>query len=179
MPSPNLRISEAPRHQVAITKPFWLGTTEVTVGQFRQFINSARYTTEAEQNGQHEKNRLNRRIRFWGTWDSPTHQQTDSCPVVNVSWNDAVEFCNWLSQREGLRPAYEASDKQGWQVIDGDGYRLPFEAEWEYACRAGTTTLNFFGDDLQPIGEYSWYAGNSAARSRPCWFQVTQSFRPV
>ena len=72
--------------------------------------------------------------------------EADNHPVVNVSWNDAVAFCQWLSETEGKE------------------YRLPTEAEWEYACRAGTTTRYSFGYDAGQLGEYVWHSGNSGGR---------------
>ncbi len=74
-------------------------------------------------------------------------EDTSSHPVENVRWEDAVEFCKRLSTKEGKT------------------YRLPTEAEWEYACRAGTTTQYSFGDDEKSLGEYVWYTGNSEDRS--------------
>ena len=70
-------------------------------------------------------------------------------PVERVSWNDAVEFCKNLSAKEGKT------------------YRLPTEAEWEYACRAGTTTLYSSGDDKESLGEYAWYRDNSGGKPHP------------
>ncbi|MCZ8188568.1 MAG: SUMF1/EgtB/PvdO family nonheme iron enzyme, partial [Microcystis sp. LE19-338.1B] len=70
-------------------------------------------------------------------------------PVENVSWNDAQAFCQKLSQ------------------ITGKTYRLPTEAEWEYACRAGTTTRFYFGDDANQLGDYAWYNGNSGGKTHP------------
>ncbi|MHC4707626.1 MAG: formylglycine-generating enzyme family protein [Planctomycetota bacterium] len=72
-------------------------------------------------------------------------QESDSNPAVYVSWDDAVEFCRKLSQQTG------------------ETYRLPTEAEWEYGCRAGTTTRFSFGDSKSPLGDYAWFFDNAEA----------------
>ncbi len=121
------------KHRVRITRPFYLGATEVTRGQFRRFVDEAGYQTEAEKDGKggygwnEEKKRFEQDPRY--TWQIAGFEQTDEHPVVNVSWNDAVAFAAWLSRKEGAT------------------YRLPTEAEWEYACRAGTTSRYSSGDD--------------------------------
>ncbi len=126
--------NEGPRHEVEITQPFYMGVHEVTVGQFKAFVNDKPYKTEAESDGQggHGYNATTK--KFEGrdpkyTWKAPGFPQADDHPVVNVTWNDAVAFCKWLSDKEG-KP-----------------YDLPTEAEWEFACRAGTTTRFWHGDD--------------------------------
>ena len=112
---------------------------------------------------------------------SPSYFKGESLPVETVDWFDAVRFCNKLSERVGLRPCYrivepapkktegeeaqaEAQPDVEWDQT-ADGYRLPTEAEWEYACRAGTKTAYSFGDDAVPLGEYAWFDGNSENRT--------------
>jgi formylglycine-generating enzyme required for sulfatase activity len=86
----------------------------------------------------------------------------DDRPMNRVSWFDAVTFCNMLSERAGLKPCYRIEgEKVAW--VGSEGYRLPTEAEWEYACRAGSQTRWYFGNDESEIGEYAWYNANANA----------------
>jgi formylglycine-generating enzyme required for sulfatase activity len=80
---------------------------------------------------------------------NPSHFKGAANPVETVTWNQAVEFCKKLSAKEGKT------------------YRLPTEAEWEYACRAGTTTSYSFGDDAASFGEYAWFIGNAERKTHP------------
>ena len=143
---------EHPQHRVRITKPFYMGIHEVTVGQFRRFVSSARYETEPESDGEGGYGWNESEGKFEGrdpkyNWRNTGFSQTDSHPVVNVTWNDAVAFCRWLSRQEGIE------------------YRLPTEAEWEYACRAGTKTLYYSGSDPEGLAQVG-NVGDGTARAK-------------
>lgn len=126
---------EQPVHAVTIPKPFAISRCEITVGQFRQFVEDARYQTTAEKSG--------KGCNIWNVerkeaeqlpdrnWKNPGFKQSDDHPVVCVSWDDAQTYVKWLSHRTG------------------GVYRLPTEAEWEYVARAGTPTARYYQDDLQ------------------------------
>ncbi|MBI1918347.1 MAG: SUMF1/EgtB/PvdO family nonheme iron enzyme [Planctomycetes bacterium] len=130
--------NEVALHLVKITRDFYMGATEVTRGQFKQFVEEDGYKTDAERAG--EKN----------TWKENAFSTKDDQPVVFVSWNDAVAFCQWLSKKE-----------------DKKFYDLPTEAEWEYACRAGGKPGDAFcfGNDRAKLGEYTWFDGNSGGKT--------------
>ena len=131
---------EHPQHRVRITQPLYLGTYHVTRGQFRKFVADTHYKTDAEkadQRGVFGWNADKKEFDFNGkfSWRNVCFEQSDEHPVVCVSWNDATAFCKWLSHKEGKT------------------YRLPTEAEWEYACRAGTTTRYSSGDDPETLAK--------------------------
>ena len=134
---------EKPVHTVTVPA-FEMSETEITVGQFRQFIDETGYITEAERHG----TALIFKDGKWqgkadATWKNPYYEQSDDHPVVCVSWNDAVKFCDWLSDKTG------------------QDYYLPTEAEWEYACRAGSTSTFCTGDDEHALTRAGWYYANS------------------
>jgi formylglycine-generating enzyme required for sulfatase activity len=133
---------EHPRHKVAITRPFYLGIHELTQAQYEAVMgqNPSYFSPTGEG-----------KAKIAGA-------STDAHPVERVSWTDAVQFCNKLSEREGLRPFYEI-DGENVTVLSwsGEGYRLPTEAEWEYASR---------GDPVS-LAECAWYDNNSEDATHP------------
>jgi len=95
----------------------------------------------------------------------PSHFKDLQNPVDQANWTDAARFCNERSRAEGLKPCY---DEATWTCdFEADGYRLPTEAEWEYACRAGAATQYAFGDDARALGAYAWFDANSGNRTHP------------
>jgi formylglycine-generating enzyme required for sulfatase activity len=133
-----------------LTKGFYLGATEVTVGQLRAFVRKTGYKSDAETGGgTFVDDHSGGGLKDWVYWDNPGFRQTKSHPVTCISWNDAKAFIQWLNQEEAA------------------SYRLPTEAEWEYACRAGSRTRFYFGDNEGLIGEYAWYGSNSLGGTHP------------
>ena len=143
------------KHRVRITRPFYMGIHEVTRGQFRRFVDDAGYQTEAETTGEGGWG-WNEARKAWEdhsryTWRTPGFDQTDEHPVVIVSWNDARAFISWLSRKEGKT------------------YRLPTEAEWEYACRAGSNTRYSCGDDAEGLANVGNVADGTARAKYLGW----------
>jgi formylglycine-generating enzyme required for sulfatase activity len=141
------RDDEGPRHPVEI-RPFWMGKTEVTWDEFDEF-----------RKGGFVSNRTNAEAlaRDADAITRPTPPYPDETrgfgragyPAIGVSHHAAMEYCYWLSKKTGKV------------------YRLPTEAEWEYACRAGTATAYFFGDDPKDLGRYAWFEDNSGEKTQP------------
>ena len=140
--------SEAPQHKAILTQPIYLGINEVTQEQYERVMGKNPSHFAPTGAGKAAVGGLN----------------TTSQPVEMVSWNDAAEFCTKLSQQEKLRPFYFRSGETV-TVLDGGGYRLPTEAEWEFACRAGTTTKYWTGDKDEDVQQVGWTATNSGGRS--------------
>ena len=138
----------------ALPQPYYLGKYEVTQREWEQVMgyNPSQYgPKEAKVAG----------------------MDTSMFPVERVSWFDCVEYCNKLSEREGLKPYYELTvtqrggengkqiDAAEVKILGGSGYHIPTGAEWEHGCRAGTKTKYFCGDKDEDLLEYAWFRDNS------------------
>jgi formylglycine-generating enzyme required for sulfatase activity len=95
---------------------------------------------------------------------NPSHFRGLDLPAEQVTWRQAALFCNARSQLEGLQPCYNDNAECD---FNANGYRLPTEAEWEYACRAGTDTDYSFGSDARRLGDFGWFADNSGKKTHP------------
>jgi len=135
-----MRFKESPAHQVRLTEPFEIATHEVTVDQWKRFLEATGYHSTVEAAGgiltpvpDDRPGVLMIDTLPEADWQSPGFEQAGNHPVVGISWEDANAFCQWMTQVEGRQ------------------YRLPTEAEWEYACRAGTDTIYSTGNDPQDV----------------------------
>ena len=140
---PGRSFDEGPRREVTLS-PFLLAKREVTFDEYDEYC-SASGKPRPEDKG-------------WGRW---------SRPAIHVTWRDAVEYCNWRSRKEGLAPAYTLSAGEATCDWTADGYRLPTEAEWEYAARGGKKARGLpypGGSDPEVL---AWFSLNSGNRTHP------------
>ncbi len=151
--------SEGPQHKVILTRPIYLGVNEVTQAEYLEVMGTNPSHFSANGPGK----------------DRVAGVDTSLLPVERVSWSDVAEFCAKLSLRQQLKPFY-LREGETIKPLDGTGYRLPSEAEWEFACRAGTVTKYWSGDQDADLARAGWYAGNSGSCTHPPGAQKANPF---
>jgi len=151
---------EQPQHEVTISEPFWISSTEVTKEQFQRFVLETGYQTKAEKQGWAQILTAYEPVSAIGTiekkrgyyWKNVPRGGGERGPVSCVNWDDAVSFCKWLTKKE----------RQAGRLPEGFEYTLPTEAQWEYACRAGT--MEKHAGNLKSM---AWYQSNSGGKTHP------------
>lgn len=144
---------ERPQRHVTLSRPFWMGVTPVTQAEWAAVVRAGQGHAEAV-----------------GLAEAPSHFKGETLPVESVSWFDAARWCNLASRLAGRAPAYHFGSGENPEVTrlpEADGFRLPTEAEWEYACRAGTTTPWSHGDDEAGLAAFAWFGEGHAGTTHP------------
>lgn len=150
---------EAPQHQVKL-QSFAMGKYPVTRAEYAAFARQSGYSPAPAC----APDSFTQKTQPGISWQSPGFTQTERDPVICVSWQDANAYVSWLNQR--VRPG---------SSTDGP-YRLPSEAQWEYAARAGTTTYFWWGDDDAAASSHAWYKDNSGGATRPVGLKPPNAF---
>jgi formylglycine-generating enzyme len=148
--------NELPRHEVKL-KSFFIGKYEVSVKEYKEYIKATGKKMPSQPDSawfaEHPDTKLFyplSKTQWWG-WK-------DDFPMHNITWYDAIDFCNWLSEKEGLKKVYTYVGKYdvNWD-LSANGYRLPTEAEWEYAARGGKLSKGYKYSGSNNVDEVAWY----------------------
>jgi formylglycine-generating enzyme required for sulfatase activity len=136
---------EQPVHTVHITRPFYMAKYAMTFEEYDRFCDDTIGRSRPDDGGRGRGN----------------------LPVINVTWYDAVAYCNWLSEKEGLTPCYSGKGKLTKCDFSANGYRLPTEAEWEYAAHGGQNSQGYIYAGSDNPDDVAWYADNSDGQIHP------------
>lgn len=163
---------ERPIHPVQLSD-FFIAKTETTVADFKAFVDATGFRTDAELGegsyiwdslGWHKLEGVDWRHNETGRLRPPDQGQY---PVLHISWNDAAQYCNWLSKQAGLREVYDFQGDSVHINRDATGYRLPTEAEWEYAAGGGKTVKTEKHAGAGLLSAIAWYSGNASRHAHP------------
>jgi len=153
---------ETPTHEVKVNS-FYMSKYEVTHAKYIEFLNRKGVSSDGSYNGNelidmdYEGCAISHDNSFY--FEGNQYAQDKQCPVINVTWYGAVEYCNWRSKQDGLTKAYTISSGSVECDWDANGYRLPTEAEWEYAARSGGQDNRKWSgtNSKSELGDYAWY----------------------
>lgn len=157
---PGHRADESPAHEVTLTQGYYVGTTEVTIGHWRAVMGTTLREHVAQwlhDDTQYDFPNGRATVAAYMGMDPTADPETylanedEELPMYFVSWNDALNFCERLTQRE----------RAANNIPEGYRFTLPTEAQWEYACRAGSTTPTYAGG-IERVADIAWFTGNSA-----------------
>ncbi len=175
MGSPSNEVSrdddEEPQHSVTVGS-FYMKATEVTHQEFLAFLNSAGVSRTGELNGNEiiDMDDEDVAIAYSGgqfKFTGSSYAASLNTPVIEQTWYGAVEYCNWLSKEEGRTPVYRINGSSVTANWSADGYRLPTEAEWEYAARGGKKSRGYKYSGSNSAGSVGWYDENSGSKTHP------------
>jgi len=159
--------NDSPLHTVIISD-FYIAKYPVTVYLFKKFIDETGYKTTAELNKKASAfNGINWKTDPKFNWKNPFFKIDDNMPVVCISWYDAINFCNWLSIKEGFESVYNINSDNIKCDFTKNGYRLPTEAEWEYAAHGGKKTNNYEYSGGNNLEDVAWYYDNARNTVHP------------
>jgi len=153
-------LDEKPAHKVTLNS-FYICEHELTVKEYREYVEAVKKSMPNPPNEEWMNSHIDTKKYYvssgkkWWGWN-------DLDPIHNVTWYEAVDYCNWLSKKEGLQQAYYKNEDDGWDLdLTKNGYRLPTEAEWEFAARGGNKSKGFKYSGSNNIKEVAWFDDNT------------------